>query len=62
MRDGAVVLRPAEQLRLAGVRRQDRADAARRIPASKRVSKVSANTIEEFAHKLEGVNAEAFPR
>jgi len=26
----------------------------------KRVSKVSANTIEEFAHKLEGVNAEAF--
>jgi len=26
----------------------------------KRVSKVSANTIEEFAHKLEGVNPEAF--
>ena len=26
----------------------------------KRVSKVAANTIEEFAHKLEGVNAEAF--
>ena len=26
----------------------------------KRVSKVSANTIEEFAHKLEGVDAEAF--
>ena len=26
----------------------------------KRVSKVSANTIEEFAHKLDGVNAEQF--
>jgi tricarballylate dehydrogenase len=26
----------------------------------KRVSKVQANTIEEFAHKLEGVNPEAF--
>ena len=35
---------PAQQLRLAGVRRQDRADAARRVPHQARQSKVSANT------------------
>jgi tricarballylate dehydrogenase len=56
---GAEVLRQPGPVRLSGVRRQDQACSGRNMATSTSPS-VVANSLEELAAKLEGVNAEGF--
>ena len=59
---GRVILDAAGQFRLAGVRQEDACPMLRDEYRIKRVTKQSANTIEELANKLEGVDPQGFPR
>ncbi len=57
---GAEVLKQTGAVRLPGVRRQGKATPAARNTAARNVTRFTANTLEELAGKLEGVDPQAF--